>query len=404
MNLLSKIPGKVTRAFGKLWLKTKKTSPEICVITGLACGVSAIVMVGVKTWKNKQTIESDLDGIRVYTTEFKPVPETIKEEDSKKIVTHPETGEQLLPVHRVYKSLDEAEKKQLWAHRIDFAKDVCKIYWIPITLGVSSIGLIWGGRTMLRKELSAVTAAYATLLETYRRYREKVASVIGSDKEQELANGYIMGKSFDTETEEFKTKPVIDKEDNLSQYGFWFDEGEFCKETGEWIWRNNEFDHGKPSSAKIANRLKVIEIENKYTHRLRTIGYAWLEDLALDFGIDPEGAKRFHDIGWVYKEGSENRVELGVLETQWQLKVNKGFCDDRCSQQECFINPNVDGYIGYIRDDYKKYDARYGHGQKKKRSNNLRFNALINKYNENQMENMVLNAMSENGKRRLFGR
>ena len=404
MNLLSKLPGKLTRTLGKLWLKTKHISPEICTVTGIACGVGAIVLVGVKTWKNKQTMENDLDGIKVYTTKFEPAPETISEKDAKKLVKHPETGETLLPVHRVYKSLDEAEKKQLWARRIDFAKDICKIYWIPAVLGVSSIGLIWGGRTILRKELSAVTAAYATLLESYRQYREKVAKVIGSDKEQELANGYYIAKNFDAEEEEFKSKPVIDKEENLSQYGFWFDEGDFDKETQTWTWRNDVFNHGKPSSAKIANRLKVVELQDKYTFKLRTIGYAWLEDLALEFGIDPDEAKKFHDVGWVYKEGSENRVELGVLESVWQLNVNRGFCDDRCSQQVCFINPNVDGYIGYIRSDFKKYDKRYGSGKKKQESTKRRFAKILYDYREDQMENMIFNAMSENGKRRLLER
>ena len=396
MNLLSKLPGKFTRTLGKLWLKTKHISPEICTVTGIACGVGAIVLVGVKTFKNKDTIVADTNSIRAIKYETKEETVTVFSDNE----AHNEVKTSLVK----RESLTDEQKKQLWARRIDFGKDILKIYWVPGLLVVGSVGMIWGGRTMLRKELSAVTAAYATLLESYRQYREKVAKVIGSDKEQELANGYYIAKNLEAEEEESKSKPVIDKEENLSQYGFWFDEGDFDKETQTWTWRNDVFNHGKPSSAKIANRLKVVELQDKYTFKLRTIGYAWLEDLALEFGIDPDEAKKFHDIGWVYKEGSENRVELGVLESVWQLNVNRGFCNDRCSQQVCFINPNVDGYIGYIRSDFKKSDKRYGSGKKKQESTKRRFAKILYDYREDQMENMIFNAMSENGKRRLLER
>ena len=70
-----KLPEKLTRFVGRLILKGKKVSPEVCVIGGIVCGGAAIVMVGVKTWKNKNVIEGDLDCIRTYTTEFKPLSE-----------------------------------------------------------------------------------------------------------------------------------------------------------------------------------------------------------------------------------------------------------------------------------------------------------------------------------------
>lgn len=400
MNL--KLPEKLTRFIGNLLLKGKKISPELCVVGGIVAGGAAIVMVGVNTWKNKDIIELDADSIRTYTTEFKPVDEETEEnlpkKDKKKVVTHPETGERLLPTKIPYKTLTDVQKKQLWARRFDFGKDILKIYWIPGLLAIGSVGMIWGGRTMLRKELSAATAAYATLLETYRQYRERVAAEIGKEREQELALGYRMEEVIDAETGKVERTPVVDPQANLSQYGFWFDEGYFDKEKGEWAWRNFTHDRNK-----LTNRMKVVELEEKYTRQLRTIGYCWLEDVALDFGIDPDEAKKWHDIGWVWKEGRENRVEFGVLDTIWQLPVNKGFCDDSCSQNKCFINPNVDGYIGYIRDDFKKYDFRYGYGEKNYRSIRREFVNTIDRYNKEKMGSMIFGAMSPRGKKRIIG-
>ena len=400
MNL--RLPEKLTRFVGQLFLKTKKISPELCVVGGIVAGGAAIVMVGVKTWKNKEVIEGDLDCIRTYTTEFKPLSEEeadkLSDKDMKKVVVHPETEEKLLPEKIPYKTLTDEQKKQLWARRIDLGKDILKIYWVPGLLAVGSVGMIWGGRTMLRKELSAVTIAYTTLLETFGQYRKKVAEVIGEEKEQEIAAGYTMQDIVDEATGKVEKVPVVDPQANLSQYGFWFDEGHFDKETGEWAWRNFKHDRNK-----LVNRMKVVELEEKYTRNLRTNGYVFLEDVALDFGIDPDEAKKWHDIGWVWKEGDENRVEFGVLETKWQLPVNKGFCDDSCSQNKCFVNPNVDGYIGYVRDDFKKYDFRYGYGNKGYRSIRREFVNVIDRYNKEKMEQKVFNAMSPRGKRRIIG-
>lgn len=388
MNL--KLPEKLTRFVGQLFLKTKKISPELCVVGGIVAGGAAIVMVGVKTFKNKDTIVADTDSIRAVKYETKEEIVTVSGDNE----AHNEVKTSLVKKA----TLTEEDKKQLWARRIDLGKDILKIYWVPGLLAVGSVGMIWGGRTMLRKELSAATMAYATLLETFGQYRKKVAEVIGDEKEQEIAAGYKMQEIVDEATGKVEKVLVVDPQANLSQYGFWFDEGHFDKETGEWAWRNFVHDRNK-----LVNRMKVVELEEKYTRQLRTVGYAWLEDVAIDFGIDPDEAKKWHDIGWVWKENDENRVEFGVLETKWQLPVNKGFCDDSCSQNKCFVNPNVDGYIGYVRDDFKKYDFRYGYGNKGYRSIRREFVNVIDRYNKEKMEQKVFNAMSPRGKRRIIG-
>ena len=385
-----KLPGKLTRFVGQMLLKTKKISPELCVIGGIVAGGAAIVMVGVKTFKNKETIVSDAVAIRSIKYEFK--------EETVTVFGDNEAHNEVKTALAKKATLTDDEKKQLWARRIDFGKDILKIYWVPGLLAVGSAGMIWGGRTMLRKELSAATMAYATLLETFTQYRKKVAEVIGDEKEQEIAAGYTMRDIVDEATGKVEKVPVVDPQANLSQYGFWFDEGHFDKETGEWAWRNMTHDRNK-----LVNRMKVVELEEKYTRQLRTVGYAWLEDVALEFGIDPDEAQKWHDIGWVWKEGDENRVEFGVLDTKWQLPVNKGFCDDSCSQNKCFINPNVDGYIGYIRDDFKKYDFRYGYGNKGYTSIRREFVNVIDRYNKEKMEQRVFNAMSPRGKRKIIG-
>ena len=371
MKLPFKLPAGLTRAAGKLWLKTKNARPEIFVVSGIICGSAAVVTAAVQTWKGKDTLTHDIDAIRATKTEV-----TVEEDKSYTI--------------NKKEQLTQEEKKQLWARRIDLGKDILKIYWLPVTLGISSAGLVWGGRTIMRKELSALTAAYAALSESYNRYRRRVIEEFGADKDQEFQYGYKLVDSVDSETGAVEKRPMIDKEANLSQYGFWFDEGHWDKDNNEWVWKNYKFD-----KSKLVNRMKVITAENNFTHDLNTIGYVRLEDVALFFGVDPDTASKWHNDGWFWQEGRQNVVELGVLEGPNQLEVNKGFTDDRCSQNVCFINPNVDGYIGFINNNLKKYDFRYGKGELKKKGIRLRMMKLINQHNEEDMFDRIEMASSK---------
>lgn len=352
MKLPIKLPQGLTRTFGKLWLKTRNASPEIFVVSGIICGGAAVVMTAVQTWKGKEKLAKDIDIIKINT---KKGAEHYAEE-------HPEQPQML-----------EEDRKQYLVKRTGvLAKDIFKIYWLPVTLGLSSVGLVWGGRTILRKELSALAAAYATLSESYNRYRQRVIEEFGADKDQEFQYGYKMVDAVDAETGEVTKRPMIDKEANLSEYGFWFDEGDWDKDSQTWTWKNYKFDR-----SKLTNRMRVITAQNNFTHDLNTIGYVTLEDVALYFGVDPATAHKWHDYGWVWQEGRRNVIELGVLEGPYQLEVNKAFTDDRMSQNICLINPNVDGYIGFVHEDYKKYDFRYGSAELKKKGIRLRMMQLL---------------------------
>lgn len=378
MSILDKLPGGLTRALGKLWLKTKKVSPEICVVGGIVCGGAALVMVGVRTWKGKDILREDAKAVE-EAKDFGVTQEEIP------VFPHedPDTPE----TETVYtkRTLTSEEKKILLARRIDLCKDIVKIYWLPGVLAVSSVGMIWGGRTLLRKELSTITAAYATLLETYNRYRKRVANEIGEEKERQLAAGYSMEKHVDEKSGEVIEVPVVNNQENLSQYAFWFNDGHFDKDKGEYAWRN--FTHHPRD--RWQNRMTVKEFEDRFTRDLRCNGYVFLEDVALQFGLDPMEASKFHDIGWVWKDGRENRVDFGVLEGDTQLPVNRGFMSDHHTQNECLINPNVDGYIGFVRDDYRKYDKRYGYGEMKHQSMNRLITKFMTRYDKEEMERKV---------------
>ena len=406
MNLLGKLPKGISRTFGKLWMKTKKTSPEICVIGGLVCGAGALVLVGMKTWKHKEKLQNDAKEARSYTTTFVDISEEdkkqLKKSELKKIVVKEDGTEQLpVKVHTDYNSLNEEEKQKFIARKIDFAKDICKVYWMPIALEFASGFLIWKGRSILRKDLSAMTAAYAAMAEAYRKYREGVAQKYGKQADEELVVGYTKEDVID-ENGNVETVYKPEKNGNLNPYGFWFNAGYFDNDSGEWIWRNDVWA-GRQND-KNALLWTVKNEQEQATRELRTIGYWRLETSMIRLGQPPKEAAKFHNIGKVYKDGEENRVSFGVLEDNDQLEVNKGFTSSFHSQNICYINPNVDGYIGYINDELEKYDYRYGRAAKKDlpyKSYNREANRLIQRYNKESMERLIFDNLSDTGKRKM---
>jgi len=404
MNLLSKLPQGLTRTFGKLWLKTKNVSPEICVIGGIVCGAGALVAVGVQTWKKKEKLSEDSHGIKELTIGFKQIDDeqfkNLTKKEEKKLIMSDETGERYLPVKIDKRDLTDDQKKLLLARRIDFAKDIVKAYWPAVALEVGSVVLIWKGRSILRKNLSAMTAAYAALAEAYRKYRERVRQEIGAEREEQLALGYSLEERVDENGNVQKVlKPEADG--NRNAFGFWLNEGYYDKTGKELVWRNFVY-----STDKKEDQWKIKEEQERSTRELRTIGYWRLENTMLRLGQPPKEAAKFHDIGKVWKEGSDNKVDFGVFEGPTQLECNKGFTDPYCSQTICYINPNIDGdgYIGYINENLEKYDFRYAKGAESElpyKSFVRESNRLIERYNKEKMEEMIFKGMSDRAQRKF---
>lgn len=383
MKLPIKLPQPLTRMMGKLWLKAKSASPEICVISGIVAGGTALVMVGVKTWKGKDTLAKDAKALKDAKnagTKTNEIPVEEKDENGNTISVRKD-------LVTTTTTLTKDEKRMVWAKRIDFGKDICKIYWIPAVLGISSVGLIWGGRTILRKELSSLAAAYATLAESYRRYREKVIAEYGAEKDEEFQYGVKTIEAIDAETGETVKKTVIDKEDNISRYGTVFNEGDFDRSSGTWTWKNYVW-----SPNKIANKMTIRELAKEGTFLINTTGFCDAEKLMLKSGMDPQEAyEKYHGTGWIFKKGEKNVVEFGVEPGPNQLPCNVGFWDDNCSQNTCILNPNVDGYIGYIYENMKDYDFRYGSARRRPKSIRREMDRLVRGYEEEQMEKMLEN-------------
>lgn len=371
MKFPFRLPAKVTRFLGKALLKAKGAAPEACVIGGLAVGGAALISVGVRTWKGKEKLSEDVKAIK----EAKNVGYS---ETKQEVPVVDKWGNTINGVYETVvttsaRSLTDAEKKIIRQKKFAFAKDCIKIYWLPAVLGGSSVVMIWGGRTMLRKELSAATAAYAALAESYRKYRAKVIEEYGAEKDQELAYGVKTIEAIDAETGEPVKKTIVQKngKDNLSPYAVWFDEGDFDEDEGEWYWKNHYWEKNKHQ-----NQMTIRMAQTWANQQLISRGWVSLGEVYERMGLPVN--PYWNRVGWIWTIEKErerkNFVEFRVFgddenrnPNSYQLPINRRFMDLNDPWNAALIDPNVDGCIDCVFENPEMYDFRFGKNAKRRK-------------------------------------
>lgn len=331
-----RIPQKVTKALGKLLFKTKGLKPDIYIVGGIVLGGTALVVAVTDTWKGKDVLQSDIKLI-----------------DSRK------NYDQQKP--QMVKLSDEQIKKDLYNARKKFACDIFKTYWKTAALGCTSIVLILHGKKLMRNQIIELSTMYATLLESYRRYRKNVIAEYGAEKDQEFMYGAKTVEAIDAETGEIVKKTVIDKDRAAgSRYAKWFNEGIWDGVNNRWIWQNRQYTHNK---SELIARLRLIE--NECNDYLEMLGWMTLNDVYKKLGL-PQTEEGQH-VGWV-KGGilggntGDNYIDFhlfddGFYRGRYQLPINRIFLDPT-SNQNC---PLLDFNVICLDDIWKnifEYDNR----------------------------------------------
>lgn len=216
-----------------------------------------------------------------------------------------------------------------------------KLYGPSITLGILSLGCIFRSNNILKKRNIALAAAYKTLDDGFRKYRERVIEHLGEDVERRIRLGAreetIEVKTVDKNGKE-KTKKekveVIDTDNldySLSPYARLFDELSTK-------WQDDpEY-----------NRFFLDQTQNYANDYLIAHGYLFLNQVYEWLGFKKTLAGQ--QVGWIYdpKNGSgDNYVDFGI-----RTIYKRGTAGDPVAKQ--FINNmepviwldfNVDGLI-----------------------------------------------------------
>lgn len=297
-KLVSSMKLKVNKGIFKI----KKHSPELLIGGAIVCGVASTISACVATTKLSKILEDrekSIEEIKEYSER-----EDMKEEYTK-----------------------EDAENDIKIITVKSIVNIAKLYTPAFILGVTSITCMLASTNILKKRNAAISAAYATLNETFKNYRERVADRFGEDIEKEI--------KYNVKTEKIKTVDEngeeVEKEvkkcdaDGYSEYARFFDDG--CN---GWE-KDPEYN------------LMFLKAQERYANDLlRTRGHVFLNEVYDMLGIPRTKAGQV--VGWVYDEDNpnvNNYIDFGIFD------VNKSNCRDFVNGYErvILLDFNVDGNV-----------------------------------------------------------
>lgn len=307
----SELTMKVSRAFHRACLKTKKHSPEILVTAGVIGVVASAVMACKATTKIDTVLEKskqDVERIR-HSAELGHVEgtdEPYSAEDSKKdlATVYAKTGLGLV-----------------------------KLYAPSVALGSLSIIAILSSNNILRKRYSAAAAAYATVDACFKDYRKRVKERFGEGLDRELRYDIKAKEVEEVVIDENGNETVVKKTveaPHLSQYDEY----------------SRIFDDGCIGWTKDpeANKMFILKQQRFANEKLQAQGHLFLNDVYEMFGFNKTAAGQI--VGWIYDPKNpkiDSFIDFGLWDDALKNDAKKEFING--TERSVFINFNVDGPI-----------------------------------------------------------
>lgn len=243
------------RLVSKSGLLLKKHSHEILTYGGIVGGIGAAVLACKATLKLEDTLDEGKDNINYVKESFENVDEPTKE-----------------------------EKKELSIAYGQVTLDIVKLYLPAVTLGVASVAAILAGHNIISKRSAAYAAAYTSVNDAFKGYRERVAAKYGTEAEQAIYfdkhDEEIVTENKDGSTD---TTTIETSRPNYSPFSVFFD-----STSSEW------------KNDPEANKYFLMQQENWCTERLKRNGFLTLNEVyeCLDLPKTTAGMVA----GWIYDE------------------------------------------------------------------------------------------------------
>lgn len=284
----AEIVNKASVIFSKTKFKLQKHSPEILVAAGVIGTVVGAIMACKATTKVNSILESassDIDAIH-DCMENKSLTEDYSEEDGK---------------------------KELMAVYAQTAVKFVKLYAPSVLIGALSITSILASNNMLRKRNVALAAAYATIDEGFKKYRNRVVERFGEQVDRELKYNLkvkkFKEKEVDPETGKEKkvekTAFVVNPSD-ISDYARFFEKYTVDEDGNSIVnphWdENNEY-----------NLMFLKAQENYANDLLRAKKRLFLNEVYEMLGLPRTKAGQI--VGWVYDPDNpkaDSYVDFGI--------------------------------------------------------------------------------------------
>lgn len=275
----NEIIANVTRTFNKSMFQLKKHSPEIAIGAGIVGVVTASVMACKATTKLSAILDDTKETVdAIHKVSNDPnMTEKYTEEDGKKdlAIVYTQTGLKL-----------------------------AKLYGPSVILGAASIGCILYSHKVMKGRNVALAAAYATVDQSFKQYRNRVVERFGQELDKELKYGVKAVEVEETVVNEDGTESTIKKHidvvnpEGFSEYSRFFADG--CL--------------GWEKDPEM-NLFTLKQAQNWANERLQSKGYLYLNEVYEMLGIPK--TKAGHVVGWIYDPHNpdlDNYVDFGIYD------------------------------------------------------------------------------------------
>lgn len=216
---------------------------------------------------------------------------------------------------------------------------ILKEYAAPVAVMTVSIGCLGSSNSILRKRSVAIAAAYATLDESFKKYRSRVIDKFGEEVDAQMRHGIkkvtVKEESIDEKTGE---KKVVKKEINVVDSGLPSDYARYFEKTyvdaDGTVTTNDNWD-----TNENFNLMFLRGHQDYFNDLLRINKIVFLNDVYKTLGFPPTKAGQM--VGWVLNNDDpvgDNYIDFRASVVNKPAK-NGGY------ERTILIDPNVDGNV-----------------------------------------------------------
>lgn len=306
------IVSNLTRAFYKTGFKVKKNSPEILVIAGVAATIGGTIAACVATSKLGDVNEKNKADI--------------------------EAARKLKGCDNTEGVVEANPRKALAGAYLRSGARIVKLYGPAVALSVAGYGCIFKSHNIIRKRNLALAAAYASIDNSFKKYRKNVIDRFGEELDKELRYDVKAKEVEETVVDENGNAKIVKKTVQVAEHE---EPSDFCR----------CFDVGCIGWTKDPERnMSFLKLQQSVANeRLQRRGYLFLNEVYDMFGFPHSTAGQI--VGWLYRPNDptytgDGFVSFNIYDINKQ--ANKDFVNGK--ERSIWIDFNVDGPIHNMLD------------------------------------------------------
>lgn len=264
-----KMPAKLATFGKKVLVKLDKHSPEILMVSGVACIVGGTILACKATLHVEEIMEERENSLS-------DIERALEDTDGN------------------YNYTDEMFHQDIRTLKVRTAAKLVKNYVPSVGLITLGVGCFLGSYGILKKRNVALTAAYNALTTAFSNYRTRVIEELGEEKDKEFYYGKKEKKQVvDPETGEIVEKDILNTDGYTSPYHKFFDE------SSQYFVRN-----------ATQNLFFLTNQQNWANDKLKQQGCLFLNEVYDMLGLPRTQIGAI--VGWIYgKDGKDNYVDFG---------------------------------------------------------------------------------------------